>query len=102
MSVSIPLFEPELAALARQVGAGPKKVVLLLERAGWHPSLRLGVPERVFLHFWLTYAPLINHHFSSIEALEEAQAQRCVALQAQRALIRSITLFHWWPQRLHK
>jgi hypothetical protein len=50
----------------------------------------------------LTNAPLVNHHFASIAALGEAQAQRCVALQTQPALIRSTTLFHWWPKRLHK
>ncbi|MFI5274457.1 MAG: hypothetical protein ACHQ4H_15610 [Ktedonobacterales bacterium] len=50
----------------------------------------------------LTNAPLINRHFASIEDLEEAQAQRCAALQAQPDFIRSTTLFHWWPQRLHK
>jgi transposase len=117
-SVSIPLFEAELAAFARQAGASPKKkIVLVLDRAGWHTSLRLRVPDHVYLHFlpayspelqpaehlWpLTNAPLINRHFASIEELEEAQAQRCVALQAQPALIRSTTLFHWWPQRLRK
>jgi transposase len=117
-SVSIPLFEAELAAFARQAGASPKKkIVLGLDRAGWHTSLRLRVPDHIYLHFlpayspelqpaehlWpLTNAPLINRHFASIEDLEEAQAQRCVALQAQPALIRSTTLFHWWPQRLHK
>lgn len=117
-SVSIPLFEAELAAFARQVGAGPKKkIVLVLDRAGWHTSLRLRVPDHVYLHFlppyspelqpaehlWhLTNAPLVNRHFSSIEELEEAQAQRCVALQAQPALICSTTRFHWWPQRVHK
>jgi transposase len=116
-SVSIPLFEAELAAFARQAGASPKKkLVLVLDRAGWHTSLRLRVPDHVFLHFlppyspelqpaehlWpLTNAPLINRHFASIEDLEEAQAQRCVALQAQPALIRSTTLFHWWPKQIH-
>ena len=117
-SVSIPLFEAELAAFARQTGAGPKKkIVLVLDRAGWHTSLRLRVPDHVYLHFlppyspelqpaehlWpLTNAPLVNRHFASIEALEEAQAQHCVALQEQPALVRSTTLFSWWPQRLRK
>ena len=70
---------------------------LVLDRAGWHSSLRLRVPDHVYLHFlppyspelqpaehlWsLTNAPSINRHFPSIEALEEAQVQRCVALQA--------------------
>jgi transposase len=54
-------------------------------------------------HLWpLTNTALTNRHFASIEELEEAQAQRCVALQAQPALIRSTTFFHWWPQRLHR
>jgi transposase len=116
--VSLPLFAAELAAFARQAGAGPKKkMVVVLDRAGWHTSLRLRVPDHVYLHFlppyspelqpaehlWpLTNAPLVNRQFASIEELEEAQAQRCVALQAQPALIRSTTLFHLWPQRLHK
>jgi DDE superfamily endonuclease len=61
---------------------------IVLDRAGWHTSLRLRVPNHVYLHFlpsyspelqpaehlWpLTNAPLINRHFSSIEDLEEAQ-----------------------------
>ena len=46
--------------------------------------------------------PLVNRHFACIEELEDAQAQRCVTLQAQPHLIRSTTLFPWWPQRLRK
>jgi transposase len=117
-SVSIPLFEAELAAFARQVGAGPRKqIVLVLDRAGWHASARLRVPEhvhRLFLppyspelqpaeHLWpLTNTALHNRHFASIEELEEAQAARCIALQAQPERIRSTTCFHWWPQRFRK
>jgi transposase len=117
-SVSIPPFEAELAAFARQAGASPKqKLALVLDRAGWHTSLRLRVPNHVYLHFlpayspelqpaehlWpLTNAPLVNRHFASMEDLEEAQARRCVTLQAPPALIRSTTLFPWWPKRLHK
>jgi len=44
----IPLFEMELAAFARQAEAGPKKkLVLVLDRAGWHTSLCLRVPDHV-------------------------------------------------------
>jgi transposase len=117
-SVSIPLFETELAAFAHQVGAGPsKQIVLVLDRAGWHASARLRVPEHVHLlflppyspelqpaeHLWpLTNTALANRHFASIDELEDAQAQRCAALQARRALIRSTTRFSWWPQRIKK
>ncbi|HEX2347058.1 MAG TPA: transposase [Ktedonobacterales bacterium] len=117
-TVSIPLFEVELAAFARQVGAGPdKQIVLVLDCAGWHTSLKLRVPDHVHLlflppyspelqpaeHLWpLTNAALVNQHFASIEQLKDAQFARCVALQQQPDLVRSATCFHWWPRRLHK
>jgi transposase len=117
-SVSIPLFEAELAAFARQVGASAtKQIVLVLDRAGWHSTQRLRVPDHVHLlflppyspelqpaeHLWpLTNTVLVNRHLASIEELEELQLQRCLALQEQSALVRSATLFPWWPQRLHK
>jgi hypothetical protein len=82
-TVSIPLFEVELAEYARQVGASPEQqIVLVLDRAGWHTSLKVRVPEPVHLlflppyapelqptgHLWLlTNAALVNQHFASIE-----------------------------------
>jgi transposase len=117
-TVSIPLFEVELAEFARQVGASPsKQIVLVLDRAGWHTSVRLRVPNHVHLlflppyspelqpaeHLWpLTNAALVNQHFATIEDLEDAQFARCVALQHQPELIRSTTRFHWWPNQIHK
>lgn len=117
-SVSIPLFEAELAAFAEEVGAGPtKQIMLVLDRAGWHASAKLRVPEHVHLlflpayspelqpaeHLWpLTNTALVNRHFATIDDLEDAQAARCVALQARPNLIRSSTLFHWWPHRIKK
>lgn len=115
-SVSIPLFEAELAAFAQAVEASPsKQIVLVLDRAGWHSTQRLRVPDHVHLlflppyspelqpaeHLWpLTNKALVNRHFSTIDDLEDAQAARCVALQARPDLIRSTTLFHGWPQSL--
>jgi transposase len=108
----------ELAAFAHQVGASPtKQIVLVLDRAGWHTSTRLRVPEHVHLlflppyspelqpaeHLWpLTNTALINRHFATIDDLEDAQFARCLALQQRPDLIRSTTRFHWWPQQLHK
>ena len=55
-SVNIFLFEAELAAFARQVGASPtKQIVLVLDRAGWHNSVRLRVPEHIHLLFLPAY-----------------------------------------------
>ncbi len=117
-TVSIPLFEVELAEFARQAGASPtKQIVLVLDRAGWHTSLRLRVPDHVHLlflppyspelqpaeHLWpLTNAALVNQHFATIEELEDAQLAWCDVLQRQPDRIRSTTCFPWWPQRIAK
>jgi hypothetical protein len=116
--VSAQYFSVELAAFAQAVGAGPrKKLVLVLDGAGWHSSYDVQVPEHVYLlflpahapelqpceHLWhYSDAPLVNAHFQDLEALEEAQMARCVVLQERRDLIRSATLFPWWPQRIRK
>ena len=116
--VSIDVFEAELAAFAQQAGAGlHKQIVLVLDRAGWHTSVKLRVPDHVHLlflppyspelqpaeHLWpLTNTVLINRHFADLDELEEAQARRCVVLQRRRDLIRSATRFHWWPLRIKK
>ncbi|HEV8191538.1 MAG TPA: IS630 family transposase [Ktedonobacterales bacterium] len=117
-SIRMPLFEAELAAFARQAEAGAEKqIVLVLDRAGWHSTQRLRVPDHVHLlflppyspelqpaeHLWpLTNTVLANRHFASIEELEDAQAERCVALQGRPELIRSATRFSWWPLRVKK
>jgi transposase len=117
-TVNIELFSVELDAFAHQVGAGPtKQIVLVLDGAGWHESPKVRVPEHVHLlflpshspelqpaeHLWpLTNTVLVNRHFASIETLEDVQVERCVALQAHPDLIRSTTLFSWWPKRIGK
>jgi transposase len=117
-TVNIELFSVELDAFARQVGASPtKQIVLVLDGAGWHDSPHVHVPEHVHLlflpphapelqpaeHLWpLTNTVLVNRHFAGIEALEDAQAERCVALQGRPDLIRSATRFSWWPLRITK
>jgi transposase len=117
-TVNIELFSLELDAFAHEIGASPtKQIVLVLDGAGWHDSPRVRVPEHVHLlflpphspelqpaeHLWpLTNTVLANRHFASIEELEDAQAERCVALQGRPDLIRSTTRFPWWPQRIHR
>jgi hypothetical protein len=41
---------------------------------------------------------LVNRHFETIEALDQAVSERCVALTQQQEMIRASTLFHWWPR----
>jgi hypothetical protein len=84
---------------------------------GWHDSPWVRVPEHIHLlflpphspelqpaeHLWpLTNTVLVNRHFASIEELEDAQAERCVALQSQQDLVRSATRFRWWPRQIHR
>lgn len=117
-SVGADLFTAELAAFAAAVGASPaKQIVLVLDGAGWHTSYDVVVPDHVHLlflpshspelqpceHLWqFSDAPLLNRHFASIEELEDVQLERCAVLQARRDLLRSATLFPWWPQRIRK
>jgi transposase len=102
-----------LEAFARAAGAGPTtQIVLVLDQAGYHTSPRLHVPEglhRVFLppyapdlqpveHRWhYPDQPLINGHFPTIDALEDAIAAYCDRLQRHREVIRRATHCHWWP-----
>ncbi|MGZ3713825.1 MAG: transposase [Ktedonobacterales bacterium] len=114
-SSKIPSQKEKAATAGR---AGPiKQIVLVLDRAGWHTSLRHRVAEDVqmlFLppyspelqpaeHLWpLTTAALVNQHFASIEELEDAQLAWSAALQQRPKRMRSTTRFHWWPQRSAK
>jgi hypothetical protein len=117
-TVSIELFSVELEAFAHQVGASPtKQIVLVLDGVGWHASPKVRVPEHIHFLFLLPHSPelqpaehlwlftntvLVNRCFANIEELEDAQAECCVALQSRSDLIRSTTLFHWWPKRSGK
>jgi len=102
-----------LSAFAQEVGAGPdKQIVLVLDRAGWHSSARLQLPEGIHLVFLPPYSPevqpaerlwplsnepLANRIFTSLDELEEVQAERCRWLQAHPEIVQAHTCFHWWP-----
>lgn len=45
----------------------------------------------------LTYEPIANQSFPSLDALEEKLFQRCQVL-LQQALIQGLTDYHWWPK----
>ena len=57
-TVDTDLLSAVLAAFAQAVGAGPDKlVVLVLDRAGWHVSEKLVVPDGIVLEFLPSYTP---------------------------------------------
>ena len=112
-TVDTDLFGAVLAAFARAVGAGEDKlVVLVLDRAGWHVSGKLVVPDGVVLDFLPAYTPelqpaerlwplaneaIANKHFATLEDLDAAVGERCRALAAMPETIKGVTNFGWWP-----
>src|ERR1700675_5111327 len=108
------LFELILVDFARSVGAGDdKRIVLQLDNAGWHGPENLAVPDGIRLvfqpahspelqpaeHLWpFVDEPLVNRYFETIEDLDNAVGERCVALMQQTEMISASTLFHWWPR----
>jgi transposase len=111
----VEVFSMALSHFAKQVGAGKgKRILLVLDKAGWHMSLRVEVPEGLHLEFlpshsspelqpserlWpLTNEGVANRFFEDIEFLEEALIERCVALYGPPEIIRSYTRYHWWPK----
>ena len=112
-TVSVEVFSLALAAFAEEVGAGPDKhIILVLDRAGWHSSARLTLPEGIHLAFLPPYSPevqpaerlwplsnepLANRVFTSLDELEEVQAERCRWLQEHPEIVQAHTCFHWWP-----
>lgn len=112
--VGVKWFSQILSDFASAVGAGIKKrILLVLDGAGWHRSGKLEVPEGIELEFLPPYSPelqpaerlwspldepVVNRCFETIEALEEVLAERCRVLSATMAdCIRKLTQFHWWP-----
>jgi transposase len=112
--VNTALFAAVLARFAAAVGAGPnKRVVLVLDGAGWHGAGKLVPPEGVRLVFQPPYTPelqpaehlwplareaVANRHFASLADLDRALAARCLALAEQPETIKAHTRFHWWPE----
>lgn len=102
-----------LALFAAAVGAGPlRRIVVVLDGAGWHTADTLVVPEGLHLVFQPPYSPelqpseklwpllnevLANRDFVDIKELTEVAGARCRALSENPTTIRGRTLFHWWP-----
>ncbi len=52
------LFSMALAGFAREVGAGEnKRILLVVDQAGWHTSSEVDVPEGIHLEFLPTGSP---------------------------------------------
>lgn len=112
-TVSGAAFTAALAEFAAAMGAGAgKRIILVLDGAGWHGGKGVTIPVGIHLvalppyspelqpveRVWtLTDEPLANRTFADIAEMEAVQAQRCLALREEQAVIRAHTCFHWWP-----
>ncbi len=113
-TVNAQLFSMALRQFAEEVGAGEgKRILLVVDRAGWHTGREVEVPEGLHLEFlpagspelqpaerlWpVTNEAVANRLFEEIQQMEEALVERCVQLLDQAEAIRGLTNYHWWPQ----
>lgn len=113
-TVNVELFSMALREFAREIGAGEdKRILLVLDRAGWHTGGEVEVPDGIHLEFlppgspelqpaerlWpLTNEAIANRLFEEIEQVEQALVERCLELLDQAETIRGLTNYHWWPQ----
>jgi transposase len=111
--VNINLFNRVLADFAQHFGVGKnKRIILALDRAGWHISDQVEIPEAIHLLFLPPYSPelqpaerlwplinepIANRSFQSLDELEDVLFYRCQRLLQLQQLIRGLTFFHWWP-----
>jgi transposase len=88
--------------------------VLVLDGAGWRTAPGLAAPEGIRLIYLPPHTPepqpaeilwahvdepIVNKHFATIEDLDAVVAERCVALDKDRDLVRGQAGFHWRPNR---
>jgi hypothetical protein len=111
--VNSQVFKLALSHFAGEVGAGEdRRILLVLDQAGYHTSKQVVVPQGMHLEFLPPYSPelqpaerlwpltneeVANRLFADLTELESVLAKRCVELADQPDLIRSHTLYHWWP-----
>lgn len=113
-TVNTEAFSIALEHFAREVGASKRRrILLVLDRAGWHTAKKLRVPEGIHLEFLPAHSPelqpaerlwplsnegVANSYFETIEELEQVLTERCISLADQPEIIRSYTNYHWWPE----
>ena len=112
--VSKPFFEQLLADFAETVGAGrQRRIVLVLDNAGWHGEIGLAVPPGVRLVFLPPYTPelqpaerlwplvdepIANRCFETLAGLDPVLADRCRRLINEQSQVAEKANFAWWPK----
>lgn len=110
--VNTELFNQVLADFASEFELGVnKRILLAIDRARWHTSKNLKIPEGLHFTFlpshspelqpaerlWtLVDEPIANRTFETLDDLEEILFHRYQSLLQQQDLIQGLTGFHWW------
>jgi transposase len=113
-TVNTELFSMALNGFAKEVGAAEnKRILLVVDQAGWHTGKEVEVPKGIHLAFlppgspelqpaerlWsLTNEGVANGLFEEIEEIEQALVERCLELLDQTETIKGLTNYHWWSQ----
>ena len=107
------LFGRVLGEFAVEHCAGPqKRLLLVLDGAGWHTGEEVKAPEGVGLivqpphspelqpaeRLWpVCNEPLANRSPRSLDELEEILSERCCQMAQMQEFLRGLTFYHWWP-----
>lgn len=103
-----------LKHFAEQVGANAhRRILLVVDGAGWHTGRDVVVPEGIHLVFQPPYSPqlqpserlwpmlresLANRDFQDLAEHRSVTGERCREISAQPDVVRGRTLMHWWPE----
>ena len=106
-------FELVLHDFARTQASPDKLILLVMDRAPWHTSAALNVPQGVQVIFQPAYSPelqpaehlwalsdeaIANRCFVTLDNLEKTLEAQCVSIMADPERVKAHTLFHWWPR----
>jgi hypothetical protein len=110
------IFAAVLAAFAEEQGFNERKrLLLVLDGAGWHMADQVRAPPggsfivlppyspelQPSERLWpISNEPLANQSFPSISDLEAVLARRCCEIAEMHDFIRALTFYHWWPSTL--
>jgi hypothetical protein len=112
-TVSAVVFQIALSLFAKSLGVGPhKRVILVVDGAGWHVAKDLQVPDGLRLVFLPPYSPelqpaerlwpllhesIANRPVETMTELEEILRERCRWLSDDPNAIPGRVHYHWWP-----
>jgi transposase len=111
--VNTAVFQVTLELFAKSLGVGPhKRVLLVVDGAGWHVAGDLQIPQGLRLVFLPAYSPelqpaerlwpllresIANRPVETLTELEEILRARCMWLSDDVHQISGRVRYHWWP-----